>query len=345
MFKSATIKLTVFYVLAISAVCLVFSVSVYGFASSGIDRQAKRQANIFQEFNTNSTIQPRPLRPGDPQPPQPSLEVRQQIRKQIEIDRERLLRNILIVDVLIIGFGAIASFYFARRILNPIGKTMEKQKRFSADASHELRTPLAVMKAEIDVALQQKLKSAQLEEVLESNLEEIERLCNLADQLLALTSVEEDKLKIENIDFSTQVKDVIDKFESKQKIEIEKDIDPKISVNGYSSLLDNCVQTLLENAVKYSKEDSLRIMVSLKKSKNNVCVLTVRDEGIGIELEDMDKVFDRFYRSNSAKKSGRSGHGLGLSVASEIAKKHGSRILVNSVPDKFSEFSLSLKCS
>lgn len=341
MFKSATIKLTLFYVLAISTVCIIFSISVYGLASSRIDNEARRQVDIFQRFNAGEGS-PASRPPSGQQPPAVNDEVRQEIRQQIQNDRNELLRNILIVNVFIVIFGGIASYFFAKATLKPIGSTMEKQRRFTADASHELRTPLTVMKAEIDLALEQDLSADELREVLVSNLEEVQRLSDLSEQLLALTSVEDSSICVEKLDLSSLVNEFVDSFEQKHDLNVDKNIEPQIHVLGEPSLLKNYMQILFDNAVKYSGEDQPVISVSLMKN-SSYCVLVVRDEGIGIDLSDSDKIFDRFYRSNEAKKVGKQGYGLGLSLASQIAKKHGSKIHLDSKLGEYSKFSIQLK--
>jgi len=343
MFKSATIKLTIFYTLAITAVCIVFTISIYGLASNDVDKEAQRRARVIQELNDRSTTPARPTRPGAAPPPI-NEEIQDQIRDQIESDRNQLLFNILLVDALIVFFGAIGAYFVAKRTLEPINKTMEKQRRFSADASHELRTPLTVMKAEIDVALQQNLKAPELKEVLESNLEEVERLATLADQLLTLTSVEDNSINLEKINATSLISNYIDDFNTKNKTNVQTDIDDNVYVLGDLSLLETYARILLENALKYSDVDAPFVKVSLKKENSSKCALIIENNGIGIEREDLDRIFDRFYRTNNAKASGKNGHGLGLSLASEIAKKHGSRVHVESVPGQFTKFSILLKC-
>ncbi|MFN8015989.1 MAG: HAMP domain-containing sensor histidine kinase [Acidimicrobiia bacterium] len=339
MFKSATIKLTLFYTAAIFLVCLVFSISIYALASSRVENEARKQETIFREYNQANNPSAQPPRSDDP-----GDDIRDRIRVQIKSDRKGLLSNIVMVDFVLISFGAIASYYFARKTLYPISVSMEKQKQFTSNASHELRTPLSVMKAEIGLALDQKLNAEEMKEVLKSNMEEIDRLTDLSDQLLLLTSIDKNSIEMEKVNLSEIVNAQIKTFSTNSKLKFVANIDDNIYVYGNSRLLENYLKILLENALTYTKKDQPEVKVILRKNSNNSCTLSVEDNGVGIAQEDLSKIFDRFYRSKSANKISRKGHGLGLSIASEIAKKHSSIIAVKSELDTYTIFSMDLRC-
>jgi signal transduction histidine kinase len=106
-------------------------------------------------------------------------------------------------------------------------------------------------------------------------------------------------------------------------------------------MIKQVLRILCDNAVKYSKADT-NIFLSCRREENGTCSLNVRDEGQGISAEDLPKIFDRFYRSDKARKSETGGHGLGLSIARIIVIAHNGKIRVRSKPGAGTVFSVIL---
>ena len=127
----------------------------------------------------------------------------------------------------------------------------------------------------------------------------------------------------------------------KKKIGIKIDLEKDVRVRGDGEMLTDLVSILLDNAVKYSKQNKT-VRVDLKESKNRVRV-NVSDQGIGIAKHHLDHIFDRFYRVDSARsKLDDGGHGLGLSVAKKVVEQYGGKISVKSEVGKGSEFAIVL---
>ena len=180
---------------------------------------------------------------------------------------------------------------FAKRTLKPIEEAHEAQNRFTSDASHELRTPLATMQAEIEVACVIKPTADDLKQTLGSNLEEIARLRNLSDQLLALTRVDTDALDKKQFSLSKVTSKRVDEPEKQYGLTIKK-ILPSISYVGDEHLLMEVVTIFINNAVQYSK-DSPQITVSAKR-QNGAIAIAVQDNGVGISDEDQERVLIGF---------------------------------------------------
>lgn len=344
MFKSAALKLTVFYFVLLLFVCITFSIPAYSIASQRITRGAENQEEIFREYGNRpappaNTDNEEKDEKNDTDDFDPTGTIRERIDKQIRLDQQELLRAIILANVLILSLGTVLCYLFAKRTLKPIEESHEAQSRFTADASHELRTPLTVMKAEIEVALLQDLKAKELREVLSSNLEEIERLSALSNQLLALTRVDDDSIEMHSFDFSSLVDDEISSLEKQFGISIEKTVEPGITFKGVEPLCKDLLNILVSNAVQYAGDNPPEVSVSLTR-RDKAIKLAVSDKGIGISDEDLPHIFERFYRGAHAAKNRVGGHGLGLSLASEIVERHAGNITATSERGKGTVFTV-----
>lgn len=329
MFRSAVNKLTAWYVAALLIFIVVFSVPVYRIASDRLDRTSRRQGDIL--------IQKQLLFQGPPS--DDIVGLRQAV---VQDEKSDLLRQISIIDVILLVIGTTASYYFAKKTLRPIEEAHIAQTRFTADASHQLRTPLATMQSEIEVALRNgKASKSELESTLTSNLEEIARLNRLSTQLLLLTKIDNNVLTSSEFSWSKTVSRKVSNIENQYNMKISSNIENNITVRGEESLLSEVVTILLENAVKYADKKHPKIEVNLNKSSKKI-VLVVSDNGPGIDTKDLTKIFDRFYRGKQSIDNNSGGNGLGLALAKEISEKHGGHISVNTRLGKGSSFILTL---
>jgi signal transduction histidine kinase len=242
--------------------------------------------------------------------------------------------------------GFFVSSILARRSLRPLEEMLSAQSRFTSDAAHELRTPLTAMKTEIEVSLRdKKLSKDEAVEVLESNLEEVQKLETLTSALLRLAKSDEkvDKTLWNDyrlIDILEGAKDRVAKKANDKSIEILLP-KSKVKVNGDADQLLELFVTLFDNALKYSAQKS-KVEVKVEKLENKVYA-SVTDQGVGITEVDLPHIFERFYRADQSRsKTKVGGYGLGLSLAKTIAEAHGGKISVESEYKKGSTFTVEL---
>ncbi|HJP81252.1 MAG TPA: ATP-binding protein [Candidatus Saccharimonadales bacterium] len=321
MFRSATVKLTAWYAGIIVVLSLLFSVVIYSTASS--------------EVNTRLTSIQRPIYYTDP------ARFEDLRATQLHKAESNLMVSLIITNVCIWVAGTVGSYYLAKRTLRPIQLAHEAQSRFTSDASHELRTPLASMKTEVEVALRDpELSNDELRELLRSNLEEVDKLTALSQNLLQLSRLDHEHIKRERVELDTTAKTVIERFKKiSPRIELTKT--SKLYVRANESNVEQLLTILLDNAVKYSPEDTT-IHVALIKRKT-LAGFAVTNAGEGIPADKLPHIFDRFYRADTSRtNSSRSGFGLGLALAKKIVELHGGELTVTSAKGKETTFRVLL---
>ncbi len=263
----------------------------------------------------------------------------------------RLAEVLLLVGGLGILFAAAAGFFLSRLWLRPAMRAWQQQERFVADASHELRTPLTVMRLNLDLVLgQPDATIADNGPWLQSIEEEIHRLHRLSDQLLALarSGGAAAASRQSAVDLESLVMRVAAAFRPVAEakglalhVETPAPCAPEESFTlpGDPDGLYELLAVLLDNAVKYTTAGS--IDVCLQRSRSDIR-LEVRDTGIGIEPEHLERIFDRFYRTDLARAKGSGGTGLGLAIARDVALAHGGRISVHSAAGQGTTFTVVL---
>ncbi len=329
MFRSATVKLTLYYLAIITVICLTFSVVLYHFASQELHRGLYGQSHrIVQEF--------------------PGFDFDPALRTRLEYasGAHRLIENLCYFNVVVLVVAGFASYALARRTLEPIQEAHEQQKRFTADVSHELRTPLTALKMTSEVALMNGMASkAELREALTSNLDDVSRLEQLINNLLRLTRL--DGQEVTQTFVPVQLQSVVQAAvktvkprASEHAIHIETKVPLTTRVIGDSDSLVQLLVIFLDNAIKYSPKDS---SITITAVGDNLVNLTIADQGIGIDELALPHIFDRFYRADSARtRTDTSSFGLGLSIAKLIADVHGANIQIASKPNHGTTVTVSL---
>ena len=218
------------------------------------------------------------------------------------------------------------------------------RNKFVSDASHELKTPLASMKILVDALLSQPDASRELyEEFLGDISHEIDRLNYVINDLLTLVRMDDSGAEsrfvpIQLMDLIDRVYHMLQPLASKQGITLECETED-LTVNGDQTKLQQAFSNLIDNAIKYSPEDTVIKIKLYKKGKN--AVVDITDQGIGISEADQAHIFDRFYRVDKARSRGSGGTGLGLSIVDNIIKQHGGTISVKSALGEGSSNTLS----
>lgn len=325
MFHSATLKLTAWYLIVIMLISITFSGIIFQISSIELNRG----------FPPNG--------PGSTQNLIIDREAFERIRQERAAEgQSSLVVNLVILNIVTLLAGGVASYFLARRTLLPIKNAMDAQARFTSDASHELRTPLAAIYAENEVALRKKeLPAKRMRSLLESNMEEVDKLRKLSDRLLELSTektIPLSEISLEDVGIEAITR-VVDRAQAKD-IVVENALQP-LTVRGNLENISDLMVILIDNAVKYSSPKTTIRLLSAQDAKS--VTVSVRDEGKGISEEDKAKIFDRFYRADVSRNQDEvSGYGLGLSIAQRIAAAHGTRITVESTVGKGSTFSFKL---
>ena len=238
-------------------------------------------------------------------------------------------RNFLYTSIGVSFFGMLAVFILmvllSEKIVKPISDSYEKQKRFITDAGHEIKTPLTIIDAdaeilEMDYGHNEWLKDIQTQ---------VRRLTALTEDLTLLSRMEEGKGVGEMIDFpvSDVVNETAQSFQAPAKMQNKDfiiDIEPMLSFRGSEKSIRQLVSILLDNALKYSPEGG-RVEISLRRQNRSLC-LKVYNTAQNIDTENLDRLFDRFYRGNESRSGETGGYGIGLSVAKAITNSHRGKI-------------------
>lgn len=231
-------------------------------------------------------------------------------------------------------------------LLDRIEGSLAMQRNFVANASHELRTPLTVIQGQLDVLLLKSRSEAEYKVKIGSVLDDIRNLTNISNRLLMLAQADSEyparlfgKVAVDDLLWRCQAeiqgrnpKVVIHITLEEELMEAEH-----LEVQGNEELLKSVVQNLMENAVKYSPAQEA--FVSLKSTAKSV-LLEVRDAGIGIPEEELEQVFQPFFRSSNVKEI--KGHGIGLSLVERIVRLHKGDIKVKSKAGRGTTFSVRL---
>ena len=225
-------------------------------------------------------------------------------------------------------------------MMGRLERSFDAERQFTSDASHELRTPTTVILAECEMAE----KTPEDTEAVQESVAEIHRqarkMSELIGKLLSYTRLEQGTRKIDRdrLDLSELAAEVCEEQQTvaTRNITISCEAPSKIFVDGDAALLISLVQNLVTNAVKYGK-DGGHVWVRVYNDGPNACV-SVRDDGIGISEEDLDRIWNRFYQADRSRSDEKRGIGLGLSLAQQIARLHGGAITATSTPGEGSEF-------
>ncbi|MBQ6660799.1 MAG: HAMP domain-containing histidine kinase [Lachnospiraceae bacterium] len=214
----------------------------------------------------------------------------------------------------------------AGRFVRPVAESYDRQKRFITDAGHEIKTPLTIIRANVDLLEMDLGENECLEEIRQQS----KRLSGLTNDLVYLAKMEEAQSTLPMVDFpmSEVVADTASPFAAvaqRQRKELVCNIQPTLTLRGNEKAIARLVSILLDNALKYSPEES-KILLSLGKQGRHI-ILTVSNISVTpVNPDDLLHVFERFYRLDASRNSETGGHGIGLSMAQAIVEDHGGKI-------------------
>ena len=232
-------------------------------------------------------------------------------------------------------------------------------KQFSSDASHELKTPLTILRGEVEVTLRKERTSPEYQQILRSNLEEIDRMTQIVEDLLLLSRADNGEIQLapKEINLSEIVREIVPQahiLAKSKNLHIQTLLpEDQVYILGDRLRIRELFLNLLENAVKYTEEGG-KITIHLTRNhapssgkdngnglepgKTGLAEITVTDTGIGIAKQDQERIFDRFFRVDKARSREQGGSGLGLSICKWIVEAHRGKISVESEFGKGSSF-------
>ena len=350
-FNTTRIRLTFWYVLLIGLISITVSVLLYSRVSSIIetryeDIESKIRAMSPVEYRTffivTNQVNEEGIRRFLPVAKSAQLEI---LSEELRTTKKGIMMNLIGVNFLIIFMFSLAGYFLSGKTLRPIRDGMERQRQFIGDAAHEFRTPLTGLKTSLEVNIMDEKMPKKIKGILNENLEGINNLESLTQNLLRLSQYDEQSFDVEKISIKELIEKTVKTF---QLIAKEKNIILKIdnisenhTIIGNVRSLIELIRILIDNGLKYTESGDEILINSIEKSGQ--ITIVIADTGIGIEEAALPYIFDRFYRSDSARsKESVSGYGLGLSLAKKIAEKHKGTITAKSRIGKGTTFSVSI---
>lgn len=236
--------------------------------------------------------------------------------------------------------------YEINSLLGRLEDSFERISQFSSDASHELKTPLTIIKGEIEIALRKNRDINEYKKVLQSCINEVNIIEETINDLLFLAKNEKDLLidKMNYFYFDEIIDESINEVKNLanlNKINFEINLNETIEYKGYGNLLKIAIKNILKNAIQYSFENG-KISVNTKINENKF-EIEIEDFGIGIEKNKQDKIFEKFYRTDSSRDKNSGGVGLGMSIVKKIIDIHKGNITINSEKNNGTKITISLE--
>lgn len=239
-------------------------------------------------------------------------------------------RAVLLASISISLLGLLAVLLllvlFSGRIVTPVAESYEKQRRFITDAGHEIKTPLTIIGADADLLELDWGESEWLTDIKRQT----QRLTGLTNDLIELSRMDEERPQLSCIEFplSDVTEEVVQSFQGPAKAkkkELVMEIQPLLSFTGDENALRQLVSILMDNAVKYSPEGG-RISAALEKEGRFVKLTVSNTTAQPVEKEQLNRLFDRFYRADPSRSQATGGYGLGMSIARSIVVAHRGKI-------------------
>ena len=232
--------------------------------------------------------------------------------------------------------------FLSKKAIAPIAENIEKQRQFITNAGHEIKTPLAVIVSNVDVQELHCGKTKWLDHIRDQAL----RLSDLTKQMLTLAKMEESGMTAftsVTFDASRALEEAVRLFEesaSLRGIRISTRIEPEVSIHFPREQYQQMLELLLDNAVKYGKENGF-LSVTLQGERKAVS-LSFRNDCDTLPDIDPDRLFDRFYRSDTSRSRKTGGSGIGLAVVRAIAQQGGGNAKAQFLPGEVIEFQITL---
>jgi len=228
-------------------------------------------------------------------------------------------------------------------MLDRLEAVFRRLSDFSGDIAHELRTPITNLKTQTEVALSQSRSVEQYREILYSNLEEYERMAKMVSDMLFLAQADNNLLKPElvKIDLEAEIRNLFDYFGAwaeEREVGLEL-IGEQMCIQGDRLMIRRALSNVLSNAIRHTPPGQ-RVIVTLELAETAATV-QIANPGLIIPAEHLNRIFERFYRTDASRQRGAEGAGLGLAIAKSIIEGHGGVILARSTAQA-TEFEISV---
>jgi len=227
------------------------------------------------------------------------------------------------------------------QVLEHLEQSFDNQQAFVANASHELRTPITAILGEAEITLMKDREPEEYKLVLEEIVFSTKKLHLIINSLMELMQTSLNNKDFQQVIVDELMWEILDELPEKTdkdaiqvRYDMPDDINKRILL-GNRRLLFIAISNVLKNALKFSKGKAVRCTISYK---NNGIEFYIEDQGIGIATEDLEKVFQPFFRSNNAMRY--KGYGIGLSLTSNIVKLHNGHISIQSALEKGTQVTL-----
>lgn len=238
-------------------------------------------------------------------------------------------------------------------MLKRLETTFKTQTRFVNDAAHDLRTPLSALRSELEITLRQQRSEKEYVRALKGCLAEVEYLSSLTDNFLALARFDSGfQMQIEESvalgSLLQRVNRELGEFAEQNKVSVVINIEKDVRIDCDPLAIERLLRNLLHNSIRYTPADGLIELLLRERAGLGGCggaEIAIIDTGIGIHHQDLPHIFDRFYRSDGARRRDGGGSGLGLSICQSIVKNHEGTIDIQSEREKGTSVTVWLPCS
>lgn len=229
------------------------------------------------------------------------------------------------------------------QMLDRIQALLTEIKEMSDNMAHDLRSPITRIRGVAEVTLTSGKTLGEYEGMAASTIEECDRLLDMINIMLMISKTESgvDKISGKDVDLAAIVRQACELFEptaEDKQVNLSCDVPDGIRLIGDTPMIQRMLSNLLDNAIKYTPSGGT-VNVAVSANQGQV-VVAVNDTGIGISGQDLNRIFERFYRCDQSRS--QAGIGLGLSLARAIARAHGGDITVVSMPNQGSTFTVTL---
>lgn len=355
-FNQSLLKLSFLYGTILVAILFVSGFITFTEFSSRIGRRFQNiQPTITIQLPTGEIITNRP--PNTP--PQNIIEQRRNNPENSSVPmptakdiRDDLIASLIFVNGILLLIASVSSYWLARSTLRPIRDSYERQRRFLGDASHELRTPLSILQLELENELHGSTGAKR--DALVSKLEEVRRMGKLVSDLLTISRLDEGSVSPKEKQLTVRIHQLAHLLESiterLKPLALSHNValtfhniqnDAKTYAKNHESLLvsleedlfSHALTNLIQNAIIYNKQGG-KVDVALYIEHKKV-IVEIKDNGIGISKQDLENIFERFYRADKSRTrqqavGGIGGSGLGLSIAKSALLHMGGDLIIQS---------------